>query len=53
MEIEVKRSSWHYKISNFGEIWESSTDNLCGYFQRLVLKSLVFIGATLALVFFA
>lgn len=35
--MEIRRSSWHYKISNFGSV-ERSNDNLCCYFWRLVGK---------------
>lgn len=39
--MEVKRSSWHYKISNFGG-FERTDDNLCCYFWRFVGKSALF-----------
>ena len=42
--MEIKRSSWHYKISNLG-ILEKSNDNLCCYFWRLMGKFFVFFVA--------
>ena len=36
--MEIKRSSWHYKISNLGSDLERTDDNLCRYFWRLVGK---------------
>ena len=36
--MEIKKSSWHCKISNFGNDFERSNDNLCRYFWRLVGK---------------
>ena len=36
--MEIKRSSWHCKISNFGGDFERNNDNLCLYFWRLVGK---------------
>jgi len=38
--MKVKRSSWHYKISNFGG-FENCNDNLCVYFWRTVFKIIV------------
>ena len=35
--MKIKRSSWHYKISNLGR-FEKRNDNLCRYFWRLVFK---------------
>lgn len=41
--MEIKRSSWHCKISNLGS-FEKSGDNLCCYFWRLVGKvALIFV----------
>lgn len=41
--MQIKRSSWHYKISNLGS-FERGNDNLCCYFWRLVGKSaLIFV----------
>ena len=38
--MNIKRNSWHYKISLLGtDTYEKSTDSLCLYFWRLVLKS--------------
>ena len=36
--MKIKRSSWHYKISNFWAGYERRNDNLCWYFWRGVLK---------------
>jgi len=36
--MKVKRSSWHYRISNFGNDFENKHDNLCRYFWRIVIK---------------
>ena len=41
--MEIKRSSWHYKISNFGNP-ERTYDNLCCYFWRLVGKIFLFLA---------
>jgi len=43
--MKVKRSSWHYKISNFGG-FENCNDNLCVYFWRTVFK--IVVGVLLA-----
>ena len=40
--MKIKRSSWHYKISNFGADYENHSDSLCWYFWRAVGK-IVFI----------
>ncbi len=37
--MKIKRTSWHYKISNLWSTWENNDDNLCCYFWRLVGKS--------------
>lgn len=40
--MKIKRSSWHYKISNFGKrSWDIGSDNLCLYFWRMVFKVVV------------
>lgn len=45
--MKIKRSSWHYKISNLGD-FEKRNDNLCNYFWRIVGKlALFFIMAVL------
>jgi len=36
--MNIKRTSWHYKISMFGEHFEGCNDNLCYYFWRVVGK---------------
>ena len=41
--MKVKRTAWHYKISNLGTGFERSSDNLCRYFWRLITKSLTII----------
>lgn len=38
--MKIKRSSWHYKISNFDR-YVGRNDNLCSYVQRLVFKFIV------------
>ena len=47
--MEIKRSSWHYKIGNFGRDFERSNDNLCRYFWRLVGKLILLLAATVIL----
>ncbi len=42
--MKIKRTSWHYKISNFGSVCEKRNDNLCCYFWRLVGKIVLSIG---------
>ena len=34
--MQVKRSSWHYKISNLFCSWEKLNDSICIYFWRLI-----------------
>lgn len=34
--MKIKRTSWHYKISNLLTTYEKDYDNLCIYFWRLV-----------------
>jgi len=36
--MKIKRSSWHYKISNFGANYKNRWDSLCWYFWRAVAK---------------
>lgn len=43
--MEIKRSSWHYKISNLGG-FERGNDNLCCYFWRLVGKLVLIFAVT-------
>lgn len=45
--MKIKRSSWHYKISNLGTDFERSDDNLCCYFWRLVGKLIFLLAATI------
>ena len=49
--MKIKRSSWHYKISNLSNDPERDDDNLCQYFWRLVGRFIGFftIGALLCL----
>lgn len=47
--MQIKRSSWHYKISNLGSDFERSSDNLCCYFWRFVGKLALFF-VTMALI---
>lgn len=43
--MKIKRSVWHYKISNLWRDCERSNDNLCRYFWGLAGKCVVlFIG---------
>lgn len=48
--MKIKRSVWHCKISNLGNDRERSNDNLCSYFWRLVVKSILIIIGIPALV---
>jgi hypothetical protein len=43
--MEIKRSAWHYKISNYYR-GEKSNDSICDYFWRLVknVGSFIFKG---------
>ena len=50
--MEIKRSSWHCKISNLGNDFERSNDNLCCYFWRLVGK-LALLAAAIIIICFA
>jgi hypothetical protein len=49
--MKVKRKSWHYKISNFGDSFEKSNDNLCRYFWRLIGKCALVVFGTLGGIF--
>jgi len=49
--MKIKRSSWHYKISNLGNPLENNTDNLCWYFWRAVFKMAYLIGILIFLIF--
>ena len=40
--MEIKRTSWHYKISNLGG-FERMHDNLCSYFWRVIGKLVLFL----------
>jgi len=39
--MKIKRSAWHYKISNWGRVRERPNDNLCNYFWALIFKCLL------------
>jgi len=45
--MKIKRSSWHYKISNFGTAYESEHDSLCWYFWRAVAKTIFIFTVTI------
>jgi len=48
--MKVKRSSWHYKASNFGNGgFENRNDNLCWYFWRLIFKVVVGVAFTIVI----
>ncbi len=47
--MEIKRSSWHCKISNLGSDFERADDNLCRYFWRLVGKLALLLAAVIVL----
>ena len=47
--MKIKRTSWHYKISNLGGYHEKRTDTLCWYFWRLVGKVVLIFSACLIL----
>lgn len=47
--MEIKRSSWHCKISNLGSDFERDNDNLCWYFWRGMGKSILLFAATVIL----
>ena len=49
--MKIKRSSWHYKISNMSDP-ERSDDNLCCYFWRLVGRLFLFFVAAAFVGFF-
>lgn len=48
--MKIKRSSWHYKVSKFWEVFERDNDNLCRYFWRIVGKLFVLCFVCFALV---
>jgi len=52
--MKIKRTSWHYKISNLGG-FERMHDNLCSYFWRVIgkLAFISFIISILGLVVIA
>jgi hypothetical protein len=49
MIMDIKRTSWHCKISNLGSDFERWDDNLCRYFWRLVGKSPLLLAAMIIL----
>ena len=50
--MEIKRSSWHYKISNLGSDFERRNDNLCFYFWRGVGKLILLSAGITGISFF-
>jgi len=49
--MQIKRSSWHCKISNLGSDFEKSDDNLCCYFWRGVGKFALLLAAVIVICF--
>ena len=49
--MKIKRSSWHYKISNLGSDFERSNDNLCRYFWRGAGKLALLLAAAIVVCF--
>ena len=47
--MKIKRSSWHYKISNLGSDFERSNDNLCRYFWRGFGKLALLLAAVIVI----
>ena len=49
--MDIKRKSWHYRISNLGSDFERGDDNLCRYFWRLVGKVVLILAAVIIICF--
>jgi hypothetical protein len=44
--LKIKKSSWHYKIRNFGNDWTIENDTLCRYFWAFIFKCIMIIVGT-------